>query len=1026
MDFSIKSVRDTESMLKYCNYHLGWNLSDEYFDDIDDLTYDFSASDLGIKEEDFAKVNSFKEMRPLEEKQEWGIFIVEFEGKSLPVTALRRILGALVPKKSNRNRHTWKCSNIFFMCLWGERNYRTIGFSAFEDDEKNLPVLKLIYCTPSIENSQQLHTFEDRILFLKCSPGEKFIDKLKCWHSVFQTRGSVIHDTKSLIRKLAKAAIDIRTNLENEYSVENANGFVNTLYERINKAMNLDLSVQDFMSMYAQTIVYGLFTARCMHPQPGVFSLTVAMASIPPTNPLLRELLKECCCINNNNNINFDELDILSVVRVLNDVDLGDILADFNRQTGYGKEDPIGYFYEEFLDIFEKEKKKRCGVYYTPSSVVAFIISSVFWLLKEKLGYVSGFYDNRVCVLDPAVGTGNFLRLIILDTYDEFCKNYTGSMDDLNNKWNEYLSANLLPRLIGFEFMISAYAVAHMKLAMTLKDTGYRFSKHQRINVFLVNSLIECSKDDSVDPLKYETYSAALALSSGINVILGGPPYHADSKNQSSWIMDLMEDYKKEPGTNERLKEKNFKLVNDDYVKFVRLAQHILEPQKKAINAFVIPFSYASSLTFRGMRWSLLNYYSEIYILNLHGNVMGRDSTDADNDENIFDIQLGNCITFFVKNDKKNGDIARVYYADFTGTREDKYRFLLQNSIDSIKWNKIEPTAPNYFFNPVNFAYKDEYEKGLSLSELFPEYLGGIKTHDDEHLVSMKKYDTKFDYLYDYRPFDIRHINYDRSKVKRDRYNIMRHMIGHKNYGLVIDRQVKTDNWSHIQIVRNMIDNRLHYSNRGIPVLCPMFLYEDDRVRANINRALVKKFEVATKLHFSERLTDQTTEFDMLDLFNYVYAILNSPSYRSKYMECLKIDFPKVPLPVSLEAFRDLCSLGDKLRKLHLLDIPVDNHLNISFEGAGDDIIKQKRLTKGRLFINESQYFTNISPRIWDFCFGGYHSLQKWFKDRKGYRLTKDDIDHIITVFNVFDNTLDLQKESDAILSYYGMIAARV
>lgn len=602
-------------------------------------------------------------------------------------------------------------------------------------------------------------------------------------------------------------------------------------------------------------------------------------------------------------------------------------------------------------------------------------------------------------------------------------KTYSYAVRHYHEKTRDYYSYIVVD---GYEFMVAPYAMAHMKIAMKLKETGYEFPANSRLQVFLANSLIEGKHivENKDDPLEIENALAeSVRKDSKINVVIGSPPFHADSKNQNEWIMALMEDYKKEPGSTERLREKNPKLINDDYVKFIRLAEDIVKNQDNAVIAYIIPFSYASNLTFRGMRWNLLKQFSEIYILDLHGNVMGRDAADsAERDENILDIQLGVCVSFFIKKKDDNTDSAKVFYSDFSGSRERKYQFLLNAKFGDIQWTTVNPVEPYYFFKPVDLSQADEYNTGISLADLFPAYLGGVKTHDDGNLISFTSFNTGCDYLYDYRPFDIRHINYDRRKVSRDRYDIMRHMIGHENYGLVIDRQVVTDNWSHIQIVRHMIDNRLHYSNRGIPVLCPMYLYEDGKAKPNVNSEMVSMITEKTGISFSESLVESETEFDIMDLFDYSYGILNSPLYIEKYIDLLKIEFPKVPIPNGNEMFWRIVAYGRRLRKLHLLEEDIGNPMGISFEGVGDNIVSSRKLKPEGLYINRTQLFTNVTEEIWDFCYGGYHGLQKWFKDRNGMKLSEDDIQHVIRVLNVFEKTISIREDLDICMDEFGLI----
>ena len=389
----------------------------------------------------------------------------------------------------------------------------------------------------------------------------------------------------------------------------------------------------------------------------------------------------------------------------------------------------------------------------------------------------------------------------------------------------------------------------------------------------------------------------------------------------------------------------------------------------------------------------------------------------------IFDIQQGICICFFVKTSDSTTKNASVYYSGLFGSRERKYQFLSTAKFEDIDWLQVNPTEPYYFFKPKNLDESASYDDGVQLSALFPHFLGGIKTHDDEGLVSDDPFDTGFDQLYDYRPFDIKHINYDLSKVERPRTEIMKNFVGHDNLGLVIDRQVVTDNWSHVQVVKHMIDNRLHYSHKGIPVLCPMFLYDPaGGARPNLNVDELHRFVVNLSESFSPTLTSDDDKFDMLDLFDYAYGILHSSSYRTKYKELLSIDFPKVPIPRDSVMFRSVAEIGSHLRKLHLMEIPIENKLGIELIGDGDNIVSSYRFANGKAYINRTQYFSNVREDIWDFCFAGYHGLQKWFKDRRQQILSPADIEHVINVFNVFDQTEADMGLLDTILEEYEVL----
>lgn len=1010
MPMLLQDVRDLKTMLQYCSNRLDWPIDEEWFEDVDDLVYDFSAADLGIKDEEFAKIKSLKQVRPLEYDQPWGIFAIDFIGDHIEVSALRRIIRKLIPSRNNIDFKTWDCNRILFLCFWGSPEFRTIGFVAFEDNGKTLPIIKTLYCTPRLEDRVHLENFESRISVLTWPDINNGEDWIQNWSRFFApAKGQVISDTLILTEVLANTALSISKALNEAYDIETEEGFTHQLFNRFNGALRIQLSEQDFIDMYAQTIVYGLFSARCMHPEVSPFTVETAIDCIPETNPLLRNLLREYFVPGGA--MQFDELDIHELVDALNRTNIELILNDFNRQTGYSKEDPIIYFYEKFLDLYEHEERIRRGVYYTPIPAVNFIVHSIAYLLEKEFNCPTGFLCPAVSILDPATGTGTFLRSIILETYGEYKKLHG------TEGWNEYVTNDLLSRLFGLELMMAPYAIAHMKLALTLKETGYEFQQGRRLQVYLANTLelINRPNDsrDNSDPLIDESNKANLVRSKRINVVLGNPPYRKDSIHNGEWIMGLMTDYKHEPGCNERLNERNPKVINNDYVKFIRFAQELVSNEENAIVGFVSANSFTDNITFRGMRWSLLHSFDYIYIFDLHGNVMGRDNSDREEgDEPIFDNKLGICICFFVKTNSKTEKNAKVYYADMRGSREQKYQFLSAAHIKKLSWATVETTEPYYFFKPKNLKHSVSYNTGIQLSALFPKYLGGIKTHHDEILISKTPFNTGFDQLYDYRPFDIRHINYDRSKVERDRYDIMKHFLNHSNLGLVIDRQVVNDNWSHIQVVKNMIDNRLHRSNRGIPVVCPMYLYDDNgNVTPNIDAGELSRLSV--------NLVDTP---DILSVFDYCYGILHSSVYRAKYLDLLSIDFPRVPIPVGEDMFRLVVEVGAHLRKLHLFEIPISNRLDIAFNGNGDNVVGRIRYRNNCVYINRTQYFSNVREDIWDFCFAGYHGLQKWLKDHNGEALSQKDIQHLINVFNIFDYTESDMAKVDEILESYEII----
>ena len=501
MSVDVRTIRDMNGLIAYFAETLNWRIDLDDFEDIEDIAYDFEAEDIGLKEEAFAKIKSLRQLPPLVDGQKWGIFCVEFDSRKFEVTALRKILSGLIPKRRRSPDHAvWDQKDLLFLCFWGSENDRTIGIAHFEDSGSGLPQIKMISCAPAMEDFTQIKTFEDRLKSLKWPINyvdhEKWRDD---WSSAFVTGyRQTIHDAATLTAQLAAEAQNIRNRILAILDVESANGYVHLLYDKFKSTLIHDMTETQFADMYAQTVVYGLFSARCMDETQEDFSAAEAVNCIPNTNPFLKSLMRECLGSLSKSALSFDELEIGNVVDLLKHTKTDAIIADFNRQTGGGKEDPVIHFYEEFLTAYDKAQKVQRGVYYTPQPVVNFIVRAVDTIIKRDFGLEDGlastatktikvmrqskrkvgdFYKlaedteevPAIQVLDPATGTGTFIRQTILQIYENFKEKNKGlSLEALKKAWNEYVPAHLLPRVNAFELMMAPYAVAHMKLAMVL------------------------------------------------------------------------------------------------------------------------------------------------------------------------------------------------------------------------------------------------------------------------------------------------------------------------------------------------------------------------------------------------------------------------------------------------------------------------------------------------------------------------------------------------------------------------------
>lgn len=681
---------------------------------------------------------------------------------------------------------------------------------------------------------------------------------------------------------------------------------------------------------------------------------------------------------------------------------------------------------------------------------------------KDHKKYETREY-HKVQILDPATGTGTFLAEVVRKIYS--------GMENQKGAWQNYVEEHLLPRLNGFEFMMAPYAVAHLKLDMVLAQTGYKAKQDKRLRIFLTNSLEECDHDTGTlfaQWLAQEANEANLVKrDTPVMVMIGNPPYSVSSSNKSVWIQELSETYKK------NLNERNIQPLSDDYIKFIRLGHYYVEKNGEGILAYISNNSFIDGIIHRQMRKALMETFDEIYILDLHGDTRKKETAfDGDKDENVFDIMQGVSINIFIKKKQSvilsearkgevEGSLARVYHYELFGKRFEKYAFLARTSFSDIPWNELTPQAPQYFFVPKDFSVRVEYEKGFKVDELMNTNAIGLKSQNDDACIAFSSSECeilKNDFLnlsiseierkygfknsrdwkialakddlrnnpirankISYRPFDIRSILYTgktKGIVGYPRDNIMRHLL-HENVAMVVSRQCISD-WKYVFCSKMIGEHNLIASagKFGAGNYFPLYLYPTEGEeklgetrKPNLDEKIWRKIDKCTK----HKTTPE-------QVFDYIYGVLHTPSYREKYKEFLKIDFPRIPYPENKEEFERIASIGNKLRKLHLMEeIPPQA---TSFDIEGDNAVSEIRFEReipdqvgddnyGKVFINKTQYFGNVPELAWNFYIGGYQPAQKWLKDRKNRTLTYDDISHYRKIIAILIETHKLMLELD-------------
>jgi predicted helicase len=769
----------------------------------------------------------------------------------------------------------------------------------------------------------------------------------------------MISTPEALAEQMALLTRSLKDATSEAMSGETGTGEFHQLKQAFNESSLSDIETEAFADMYAQTISYGLFAARVRHAQnlssrsqaePGseCWSRHTAATGIPATNPFLKRLFNTLIKTDLISQVNsaIDDL-----VRVLAEVDMGSFLENFARRTG--QEDAAVHFYEIFLAAYDASLRKKRGVYCTPEPVVSYIVRSVDALLKNRFNLPLGLADTaqnpgtqqpRVQILDPATGTGTFLYNVVSQIYRNLEeKGLTGTE-------NSSLRSNLLSRLFGFELLMAPWAIAHLKLGWQLQNFGYELTGTPPLGIYLTSTPDSALK--KAEALFAQGGAAGATEDLPVRVVLGNPPYAVKSASQDKRLDRLVRDYYYIDG--EPLGERNPKNLLDDYVKFIRLGQLLIGQAGSGILAFITNHSYLDSPTFRGMRQNLMRTFTDIYVLDLHGNAKKREtSPDGSPDQNVFDIQQGVSVVIFIKEPGKHPP-ARVRHSDLWGTRAGKHDFLKNRDVESTEWQTLDPQLPFYLFKPQDVNSLAEYETGWKITEILPVYSTGIKTHRDKlvfdfDLASLrrrierfrdlsipaseiaeefdladspelrgarkavagdKEWESKFTECL-YRPFDRRYYYHHPAVVERPRTEVMKHMLAGENLAVLTHRQILGTQYSHWFCSDTVAGHNALDVAKGA-IVFPLYLYSQFRERTpNLSQKFLRA--IGEKLGYIPAPEA---------IFYYAYAVFHSPTYRQRYAEFLKIDFPHLPVTGDSRLFQALSQKGQELAQLHLLKSP--------------------------------------------------------------------------------------------------------
>ncbi|EAK7482964.1 DNA methyltransferase [Campylobacter jejuni] len=902
--------------------------------------------------------------------------------------------------------------------------------------------------------------------------------------------------------------LSLRTRiLKDELLLSSKNETLLSLFNTFKETLYKELSYEEFCDSFAQTLTYSLFLAKLNNDTAKEIDLNNAKKFIPKSLPLIRSmsgflddsfenlenikwLLEEIINIINH-------IDITSIIKELNKTSEKDL---FNRSILSTHKDPYLHFYETFLASYDPKLREVRGVYYTPAPVVIFIINAIDEILKQDFNHKKGLseaLDKNITLLDFATGTGTFLLEAFRKALEPISKNSVN-----------YNPKALIDKFCGFEFLIAPYTIAHLKISQSFKEEfDSPLNDDESLKIALTNTLYfkSISKEQNdqntlftLIDLTKEFKKAQKIKEEQILIITGNPPYSGASSNKGLYEDEIKISYGLEPSKanlskeqkkyinlyfQEKTKqntntfkaiyekhklenEKNPKWLLDDYVKFIRFAQSKIDSQENGIFAFISNNSFLDNSTFRGMRYSLMQSFDKIYILNLHGDTRKKEKApDGSKDDNVFDIMQGVSINIFIKQNSKVKN-TKIYYHDLYGKRKDKYEFLYENDLNSIKWTLVKNNEPFYLFLPQNNDLLEEYNKGISVKDMFMLSSTGICTQRDSVTIQKTKQDIvnlvndfckldkvtlkeKYNIEKDgrdwqlskainslkntkgafkqvaYRPFDPCWTYYNgesRAFMAYPRDEVMEHFLENENIGLICNRTVSLQTFNHNFITQYIADLHILETGNASAYIFPLYLYPTTRSKKflkkenpNFNEenftSKIENFKESFRTFIDEFYKEK---FSPQNILGYIYAVLFHKIYREKYFDFLKIDFPKIPFTKDKKTFKNLSKLGLKLINLHLLK---NNELDFNVGEALFKDIKNKNFKIQKikynkdvkeLFINESLYFNKVSPEIYEFKIGGYAVLDKYLKSHK-----EEDIDHkhFTLIIQTLDETLKIQDE---------------
>jgi len=1101
----LQAVRSFAELMGFLCDDLGWPIEAE---DFEDAFFDFVPEELGIDPESAAKIRSIKRLRRMSDSQPWGVYFVDFEQKRLPVVALRRILSGVVLKRrassNSSERAAWRQDDLLFIASWGDDEERHLSFAQFADPPAGsglatLHVLGWDRLDTPLRIDRTSSILRDH---LRWPEDVEDVDAWRSeWRSAFTLRhGEVVRTAKDLAERLASLAEEIRNRIVSLLEIETSEGPLTKIMFAFRESLIHDLSPADFADMYAQTVTYGLLSARIARPTGADDDLA---AQIPLTNPFLRELMESFMRVGGEATpdgavaLDSDELGITEVMSLLDEVDMSAVLRDFGDRNP--REDPVIHFYESFLKEYDPERRMKRGVFYTPRPVVRFIVLEADRFLRDELGLEYGLADTTTwgelssrrpdltnlsnspaeepvaLVLDPATGTGTFLVEVIDLIFETMTSKWTNEGLDRSAQhalWNEYVPSHLLPRLHGYEVMMAPYAIAHVKIGLKLFETGYEFKSPERARVFLTNAL-EPPEDlsghlaEMVPALAHEAVAVNNVKNNAVfSVVIGNPPYSDASQNLGPQFETLIEGFREYQG--ERIREPGAirfeHAINNDYVKFWGLALKSMAESPVCLACMITSSSFLDGKSFRGVRDSMVNASSAIYVTDLHGEGWsGGLAHSGISDENVFEIQTGVSVTKLIRNGAVGCENSK--YRELVGSAEEKSDALM-GGIEGVEFKESRCDERRYLsFLPATGETREDYWQNPQLDSLFVDSVDGIKTSRDglvignsfdecsakiqsfmsdpgsdsdiEERYSFKanrfniaeaqrylqsSFDENKIFKFAYRPFDIRHIYYDRELIFSHRMNMMPGILEEGSESIVCASRLSAGGFEHALSSRTLCGNKYashDVNSRMFPVVHFCEDLTGRGLRGNFRDQALSDFLVNS---FSE---DALAQARLLG--NYLLCVLNTPEYSTRYFEEIRQDFPRIPRPASLDFLVEMAAVGQRMSSAFNLDVVVPDDSFVVRGAPVGEVANAPKFKNSRLTLGRSLTLEGVPSEVWEHRCGGYLVVKSWFSagNRSGIArqtqpITEDLLSEFRRVLFSVSMYLECRAEADRVIKSHG------